>query len=174
MIIIKFSSILTKNRVNCHYIYHKLHVYFRCTFHMPWGWLSYYIFRCLSFDNLVKKNMKIWRTRSSNIYIFNSRRNAPPILVKTSNRTLYIHEYNRVYGSRFQCLVALEPMNQKKLNWYNFVMQHAILIFRQVLFSSASTSGFKSERIVRSLLYAFVANFKAFLKSFDAASLDKM
>ena len=35
------------------------------------------------------------------------------ILVKTSNQTLYMHEYNGVLGYRFQCLVALEPMNQK-------------------------------------------------------------
>ena len=35
------------------------------------------------------------------------------ILVKTSNRTLYIHEYNGVYGSRFQCLVPLEQINQE-------------------------------------------------------------
>ena len=34
------------------------------------------------------------------------------ILVKTSNRTLYIHEYNGFEGSQFQCLVALESMNQ--------------------------------------------------------------
>ena len=34
------------------------------------------------------------------------------ILVKTSNRTPYIHEYNGVYGFQFQCLVALEPINQ--------------------------------------------------------------
>ena len=39
----------------------------------------------------------------------------PTILVKTSNRTLYIHEYKGVKGLRFQCLVALEPMHQKFL-----------------------------------------------------------
>ena len=35
------------------------------------------------------------------------------ILVKTSNRTLYKHKYNGVKGFQFQCLVALEPINQK-------------------------------------------------------------
>ena len=37
------------------------------------------------------------------------------ILVKTSNRTLYIHEYNGVLGFQFHYLVALEPINQQKL-----------------------------------------------------------
>ena len=35
------------------------------------------------------------------------------ILVKTPNRTLYIHDYNGVKGFQIQCLVALEPINQK-------------------------------------------------------------
>ena len=53
-------------------------------------------------------------------------------------------------------------------------MPYVIIIFRRVIFIDASTSGFKSELIIRSLLYAFVAIFNAFLKSFDAESLDKM
>ena len=36
------------------------------------------------------------------------------------------------------------------LNWYDFVMQYVIITFRQVIFSDASTSGFKSELIIRS------------------------
>ena len=60
------------------------------------------------------------------------------------------------------------------LNWYDFVMPYVIITFRRVIFSDASTSGFKSELIFRSLLHVFVALFNAFLKSFDAASLDKM
>ena len=35
------------------------------------------------------------------------------LLVKTSYRTFYIHEYNRFLGFRFQCLIAIEPINQK-------------------------------------------------------------
>ena len=62
----------------------------------------------------------------------------------------------------------------KILNWYDFVMPCVINTFRRVIFSDASTSGFKSELIIRSLLHAFVAIFNAFLKSFDAESLDKM
>ena len=63
----------------------------------------------------------------------------------------------------------------KILNWYDFVMPYVIITFRRVIFSDhASTSGFKSELIIRSLLHAFVAIFNAFLKSFDAESLDKM
>ena len=53
-------------------------------------------------------------------------------------------------------------------------MPHVIITFRRVIFSDATTSGFKSERIIRSLLHGFVAIFNAFLKSFDAESLDKM
>ena len=53
-------------------------------------------------------------------------------------------------------------------------MPYVIITFRRVIISDASTSGFKSELIVRSLLHAFVAIFTAFLKSFDAESLDKM
>ena len=53
-------------------------------------------------------------------------------------------------------------------------MQHVIITFRQVIFSDASTSGFKSELTNRSLMHAFVASFNAFLKSFDAESLDNM
>ena len=59
-------------------------------------------------------------------------------------------------------------------NWYDFVMPYVIITFRRVIFSDASTSGFKSELIIRSLLHAFVAIFNGFLKSFDAESLDKM
>ena len=33
------------------------------------------------------------------------------ILVKTSNRTLYIHEYNDIYGYDFQSLTAFEPIH---------------------------------------------------------------
>ena len=47
-------------------------------------------------------------------------------------------------------------------------MPYVIITFRRVIFSEASTSGFKSELIIRSLLHAFVAIFNAFLKSFDA------
>ena len=32
------------------------------------------------------------------------------ILVKTSNRTFYIHEYNGIYGYKFQSLTAFEPI----------------------------------------------------------------
>ena len=53
-------------------------------------------------------------------------------------------------------------------------MQYVIINFRHVIFSDTSTSGLKSELIIRSLLHAFVAIFNAFLKSFDAESLDKM
>ena len=53
-------------------------------------------------------------------------------------------------------------------------MQHVIITFRQEIFSDASTSGFKSELIILSLLQAFVASFNAFLKSFDAEYLDNM
>ena len=65
--------------------------------------------------------------------------------------------------------------NESKIsNWYDFVMQYVIITFRQVIFNDASTSGFKSELIIRSLLHALLAIFNAFLKSFDAESLDKM
>ena len=60
------------------------------------------------------------------------------------------------------------------LNWYDFVMQYVIIPFRRVIFSDASTSGFKSELIIRSWLYAFVAILFAFPQSFVAESLDKM
>ena len=60
------------------------------------------------------------------------------------------------------------------LNWYDFVMPYVIITFRRVIFSDASTSGFKSELMIRSLLHAFVAIFNAFLKRFDVESLDKM
>ena len=53
-------------------------------------------------------------------------------------------------------------------------MQYVIITFRQVIFSDASTSGFKSELIIRSLLHALVAIFNAFLKSFDVESLNKV
>ena len=53
-------------------------------------------------------------------------------------------------------------------------MQYVIITFRQVIFIDASTSGFKSELIIRSLLHGFVAICNAFLKNFDANSLDKM
>ena len=59
-------------------------------------------------------------------------------------------------------------------NCYDFVMQYVIITFRQVIFSDASTSEFKSELIIRSLLHAFVAIFNVFLKSFDVESLDDM
>ena len=58
-------------------------------------------------------------------------------------------------------------------NWYDFVMQYVIITFRQVIFSDTSTSGFKSELIIRSFLHAFVALCNAFLHSFDAESLEK-
>ena len=53
-------------------------------------------------------------------------------------------------------------------------MQNVIITFRQVIFIDASTSGFKSELIIRSLLHAFVGIFNAFLRKFDANSLNKM
>ena len=53
-------------------------------------------------------------------------------------------------------------------------MQYVIITYRQVIFSEASTSGFKSELIICSILHAFVASFDAFLKSFDAESLENM
>ena len=62
----------------------------------------------------------------------------------------------------------------KNLNWYDFVMQYVIITFWQVIFSDASTSGFKFELIFHSSLHAFVAIVKVFLKSFDAESLVKM
>ena len=49
-----------------------------------------------------------------------------------------------------------------------------IITFRRVIFSDASTSGFKSELTIRSLLSAFVAMVMLFLKSFDAENLDMM
>ena len=58
--------------------------------------------------------------------------------------------------------------------WHDFVIPYVIIIFRRVIFSDASISGFQSELIIRSLLHAFVAIFNAFLKSFDAESLVKM
>ena len=60
------------------------------------------------------------------------------------------------------------------LNWYDFVMQYVIITFGQVIFSDTSTSGFKSDLIMRSLSHASVTILNAFLKSFDAESLDKM
>ena len=65
-------------------------------------------------------------------------------------------------------------MNQFFFNWYDFVMPYVIITFRRVIFSDASTSGFKSELIIRSLLHAFGTIFIAFLNSFDVESLDKM
>ena len=62
----------------------------------------------------------------------------------------------------------------KNCNFDEFVLPYVIIIFQRVIFSDASTFGFKSELIIRSLLHAFVAIFNAFLKSFDAESLDKM
>ena len=62
----------------------------------------------------------------------------------------------------------------KKLHWFYFVMQYLIITFRQVIFIDASSSGFKSELIIRSLLHDFVAIFNVFLENFDANSLDKM
>ena len=54
----------------------------------------------------------------------------------------------------------------KILNWYDFVMKHVIITFRQVhvLFSDSSTSGLKSALIIRSWLPAFVAILMLFLK----------
>ena len=53
-------------------------------------------------------------------------------------------------------------------------MQYVTITFRQEIFIDKSTSGFKYELIIRSLLHAFVAIFNAFLKSFYANSLNKM
>ena len=69
---------------------------------------------------------------------------------------------------------SLRSNQSKKLHWYYFVIQYVMITFRQVIFIDASTSGFKSELIIRSLLHAFVGIFNAFLKNFDANSLDKM
>ena len=54
----------------------------------------------------------------------------------------------------------------KKISCYDFVMPYVIITFRRVIFSDVSTSGFKSELIIRSLLRAFVAIFNASLKIF--------
>ena len=62
----------------------------------------------------------------------------------------------------------------KFFNWSYFVIPYVINTFRRVIFSDASTSGFKSELIIRSLLHALDAIFNAFLKIFDAENLDKM
>ena len=62
----------------------------------------------------------------------------------------------------------------KILNWYDFVMLYVIITFRRVIFSDASTSGFKSELIILSLLHASVEIVNTFLKSFDVESFDKM
>ena len=43
-------------------------------------------------------------------------------------------------------------------------MQYVIITVRQVTFSDTSTSGFKSELIIRSRLYTFVAILMLFLK----------
>ena len=69
---------------------------------------------------------------------------------------------------------SLRTNGSKNLNLYDFVMKYVIITFRQVIFSDASTSGFKSELIIRSILHAFVAIFIAFLKSSDAESLENM
>ena len=53
-------------------------------------------------------------------------------------------------------------------------MQYVIITFRLVIFSDASTSGFKSELINLSMIASFRGNSNAFLKSFEAESLDKM
>ena len=42
-----------------------------------------------------------WTNVPDNVYI----------LVKTSNRTLYIHEYNGIQGYEFQSLAASEPIH---------------------------------------------------------------
>ena len=60
------------------------------------------------------------------------------------------------------------------LSRFYFVMQYVIITFRRVIFSDASTSGFKSELIIRSWLHAFVAILILFQKSCVAESLDKM
>ena len=69
---------------------------------------------------------------------------------------------------------TLRNNQSKKLHWYYCVMQYVFITFRQVIFIDASTSGFKSELIIRSLLHALVAIFHAFLNCFDANCLDKM
>ena len=61
---------------------------------------------------------------------------------------------------------SLRSNQSEKLHWYYFVMQYVIITFRQVIFIDASTSGFKSELIICSLLHAFVAISNAFLKMF--------
>ena len=53
-------------------------------------------------------------------------------------------------------------------------MQYVIITVRQVIFSDASTSGFKFLTDISLMTAYFRGNFNAFLKSFDAESLDKM
>ena len=65
--------------------------------------------------------------------------------------------------------------NQSKiLNYYDFDMQYVIISFRLVIFSDASTSGFKSELRIRSWLHAFVAIFNAVLKQCYAEIFEKI
>ena len=47
---------------------------------------------------------------------------------------------------------SVRTNESKFFNWYDFVMPYVIITFRRVIFSDASTSGFKSELILRSLL----------------------
>ena len=61
---------------------------------------------------------------------------------------------------------SFKTNESKILNWYDFVMQYVIITFQQVIFSDTSTSGFKFELIIRSLLHTFVAIFNDFLKKF--------
>ena len=54
--------------------------------------------------------------------------------------------------------------SKKNFNWYDFDMQYVIITLRQVIFSDASTSGFKSELIIRLGLHIFVIILMLFLK----------
>ena len=69
----------------------------------------------------------------------------------------------------FKCfgfnVLQLKKQSIKIITLVLFFMQYVIITFRQVIFIDASTSGFKSELIIRSLWHAFVAFFKMlFLK----------
>ena len=86
---------------------------------------------------------------------------------KTFNRTLYIHEYK---GASVSLPCSFQTNQSKIINWHDFDMQYELINFRQVIFSDASTSGFKSELLIRSWLHAFFAIFNDFLKSVDAES----
>ena len=59
---------------------------------------------------------------------------------------------------------SLRSNQSKELYWYYSVMQNVIITFQQLIFIDASTSGFKSELIIRSLLHASEAILMLFFK----------